>query len=79
MVNLNNRKECVHRGCTTYPSFGVAGTKKNEFCRKHAKERMVDLVNNEKCKHRGCSIHNRRLAQLEPRSDNSALDMPGRE
>ncbi|CAN0392606.1 unnamed protein product [Ectocarpus fasciculatus] len=42
MVDVNNKK-CAHQGCSTTPSFGVAGTKKAEFCREHAKQGMLCL------------------------------------
>ncbi|CAM9181774.1 unnamed protein product, partial [Pylaiella littoralis] len=35
-------KRCAHRGCTTQPSFGVAGGTR-VFCARHAKEGMVHL------------------------------------
>lgn len=40
MVDLIHTK-CAHQACNKAPSFGVAGTKKREFCSEHAKEGMV--------------------------------------
>ncbi|CAM9854184.1 unnamed protein product [Ectocarpus sp. 4 AP-2014] len=53
MVNVR-RVKCARQGCSKSPSFGVAGTKKREFCRAHAQEEMVH-VNSKKCAHQGCS------------------------
>ncbi|CAN0413843.1 unnamed protein product, partial [Ascophyllum nodosum] len=36
--------------------FGLPGSKKGEFCSKHASRRMVN-VKNKKCNHRECSKH----------------------
>lgn len=53
MIDLINKK-CTHLGCTTSPSYGVAGTKKPEFCMRHAKQGMGDF-RSKKCATRGCS------------------------
>lgn len=34
---------CSHGDCITGPSYGVEGTKKAEYCSKHAKEGMVNV------------------------------------
>lgn len=36
-------KRCGYPGCTKGPSYGVAGTKKREFCAQHATEGMVNV------------------------------------
>lgn len=41
---------CSHGGCTTGPSYGLAGTKKAKYCSKHAKEGMVN-VRDKRCAH----------------------------
>lgn len=43
MVSVLNNKTCVQDGCTTQAYFGVAGTKKKEYCAKHAKGGMVNV------------------------------------
>ncbi|CAM9887986.1 unnamed protein product [Sphacelaria rigidula] len=53
MVNVVNKK-CGHVGCSTIPSYGVAGRNKAEFCSKHARSGMVN-VKHRKCGYEGCS------------------------
>lgn len=50
MIDLANKK-CAHRGCTELASFGVAGTKKREYCSGHAKEGMINVIS-KRCAHR---------------------------
>ena len=46
---------CWHEdGCTNQTSYGVGGSKKPEFCAKHAKEGMIDVIR-KKCCHPGCT------------------------
>ncbi|CAM9551221.1 unnamed protein product, partial [Sphacelaria rigidula] len=45
MVNV---KKCGYEECFTLPSYGVVGSKKAEFCSKHASTEMVNVVN-KKC------------------------------
>ena len=40
MVDLRT-KRCGHPGCTMCATFGVQGSKKAEFCGRHAKTGMV--------------------------------------
>ena len=47
-------RRCTHTGCTKQSSYGVAGTKKKEFCFDHKKDGMVD-VRNKECTHDGCT------------------------
>lgn len=35
--------KCNHGDCTTGPSYGLLGTKKAEYCIKHAKQGMVNV------------------------------------
>lgn len=52
---MNVRKhKCNHPTCTTSPVFGVAGTRKAEFCAPHAKEGMVP-VSGKKCSGADCT------------------------
>lgn len=46
-------KMCGHPGCRKQPCMGVAGSKKREFCVKHAPEGMVSL-RFKQCKYSGC-------------------------
>ncbi|CAM9765281.1 unnamed protein product [Sphacelaria rigidula] len=52
MVNVRD-KRCGEEGCVKYPSYGVAGSKKAEFCSKHAGAGMVNVVN-KRCGEEGC-------------------------
>lgn len=52
MVNVLG-KQYRHPGCITRASYGAAGSKKVEFCCKHAEESMTNVVN-KKCCHPGC-------------------------
>ncbi|CAM9394333.1 unnamed protein product, partial [Sphacelaria rigidula] len=45
---------CIHTSCTTGASLGVAGSRKAEFCIKHARAGMVD-VTSKRCGKEGCS------------------------
>lgn len=47
------RLKCHREGCTTWSSYGAEGTKKREFCRRHAGHGMVDVVS-KMCEHTGC-------------------------
>ncbi|CAM9749683.1 unnamed protein product [Sphacelaria rigidula] len=53
MVNVMHKK-CGYEGCSTHPSYGVAGSKRAEFCSKHARAEMVNVVQ-QKCGYEGCS------------------------
>ncbi|CAM9896912.1 unnamed protein product [Sphacelaria rigidula] len=58
MVNVVH-KGCGYEGCSTQPSYGVAGSKKAEFCFKHATAGMVDVKNevrlrSKRCGYEGC-------------------------
>ncbi|CAM9293047.1 unnamed protein product [Sphacelaria rigidula] len=55
MVDVKSKK-CGDEGCSKRPSFGVVGSKKAEFCSKHAMAGMVD-VRVGKCGYGGCSKH----------------------
>ncbi|CAM9179223.1 unnamed protein product, partial [Ectocarpus sp. 12 AP-2014] len=48
------RRSCQEHGCTTQPSFGNIGSKKAEYCKRHAKKGMVNVVNM-RCSHPGCT------------------------
>ena len=52
MVIVYNKK-CRAERCGKQPSFGVAGTKRAEYCAQHALEGMVD-VKGRKCRTEGC-------------------------
>ncbi|CAM9595289.1 unnamed protein product [Ascophyllum nodosum] len=52
MVNVWSRT-CRTEGCNKESSFGVAGTKKGEYCAQHAPDGMVN-VKNRKCPTEGC-------------------------
>ena len=54
MANVKHRT-CGYEGCSTLPSYGVAGSKKAELCSKHARAGMVNVMNRT-CGHEGCSI-----------------------
>ena len=47
-------RECAHQGCTKGPSYGVAGSKKPEYCAQHRKGGMVNVVS-KRCAHHGCA------------------------
>ncbi|CAN0022283.1 unnamed protein product [Sphacelaria rigidula] len=53
MVDVVHKK-CGGEGCSTRPSYGVAGSTKAEFCPKHARAGMVN-VRDKKCGQRNCS------------------------
>ena len=53
MVDLKN-KRCLHHGCAKWPSFGVDGSNKVEFCSGHKRDGMVDLKH-KRCLHHGCT------------------------
>ncbi|CAM9451095.1 unnamed protein product, partial [Ectocarpus sp. 8 AP-2014] len=42
--SVNVTKECTADGCFTGARFGVAGSKKGEFCSKHAPSGMVNFA-----------------------------------
>eukprot|EP00903_Cladosiphon_okamuranus_P008669 g8308.t1 len=54
-VGRRNPGESQHSGCSTKASFAMAGSKKGEFCFKHAKEGMKKVVS-KKCSHRRCNM-----------------------
>ena len=47
-------KKCGHPECTTRPSNGIAGSKKPEFCSRHAQDGMVNIYS-KRCGHEGCT------------------------
>lgn len=53
MINVIS-KRCDFQGCSKHPSYGVAGSKKAEFCVAHAQEGMVDVCS-KRCGHPGCT------------------------
>lgn len=53
MVNVA-RRPCAHQGCSSGASFGVAGTKKREFCSAHALPGMITFTT--KCASNGCQV-----------------------
>lgn len=49
-------KRCSHEGCTKLPSWGLAGSRKHEFCAQHAMEGLVEVVRKWKtCSYEGCT------------------------
>ena len=49
------RERCSHHdGCTRIACYGMAGSKKAEFCFKHATKGMINLTT-KKCGHPGCN------------------------
>lgn len=46
--------QCSHSGCKTIPYFGMVGSKKQEFCARHAKPGMIDVIH-KRCDHQGCN------------------------
>ncbi|CAM9260017.1 unnamed protein product [Sphacelaria rigidula] len=52
MVNVRN-KRCSEDACLKHPSYGVAGSKKAEFCSEHARVGMVNVVTR-KCSDDAC-------------------------
>ncbi|CAN0506083.1 unnamed protein product [Ectocarpus sp. 12 AP-2014] len=46
--------QCGHAKCTKRPTYGVAGSKKREFCSQHARDGMVN-VNNKRCIQPNCT------------------------
>ncbi|CAM9296296.1 unnamed protein product [Sphacelaria rigidula] len=46
-------KRCGEEGCFKHPSFGVASSRKAEFCAAHARAGMVDVVS-KRCGEEGC-------------------------
>ncbi|CAM9266742.1 unnamed protein product [Ectocarpus sp. 12 AP-2014] len=57
MIDMKKNARCGHEGCGKVASFGVAGSKKREFCAPHAPRSVVDLVNDTRCGHTGCPKH----------------------
>lgn len=51
-------KHCRDDGCATEPHFGINGSKKAEFCGRHATGDMVNLYA-KKCRHGGCTTEPR--------------------
>ncbi|CAM9901225.1 unnamed protein product [Sphacelaria rigidula] len=54
MVDVGKRT-CGDEGCSTRPSYGVAGSKRAESCSQHARAGMVDVVT-KKCGHQACPM-----------------------
>lgn len=54
-VESNHAKKVEHGDCSTYDSFGIAGSKKAELCSQHAREGTVN-VKKRKHGHEGCII-----------------------
>lgn len=52
MVGVRD-KTCARPGCPSYPSYGVKGCNKREFCSQHAEPGMVNVCHR-KCIHEGC-------------------------
>lgn len=52
MVNFS--KKCAEEECSKSPSYGVAGSKKAEFCSQHARAGMVNVKSNA-CVQEDCS------------------------
>ena len=50
------RKECKEDGCEKHPSYGLPGTNKTEYCKKHAPDDYEDIAH-KRCKHSGCKKH----------------------
>lgn len=44
MVDVRS-KRCSHEGCNTWPSYGAEGSKKAEYCARHALPGQVDVCN----------------------------------
>lgn len=42
MVNVVNKK-CCHEGCLTRRSYGMVGSRKADFCVRHAAEGMINV------------------------------------
>ncbi|CAM9755844.1 unnamed protein product [Sphacelaria rigidula] len=53
MVNVGS-KTCGEEGCSKLPSFGMAGSRKAEYCATHARTGMV-YVTGKTCREEGCS------------------------
>ena len=53
MVDVIN-KTCCREGCSKRPSFGLAESRKAEFCSQHARNGMVNVVSKTCCRE-GCS------------------------
>ncbi|CAM9663729.1 unnamed protein product [Sphacelaria rigidula] len=52
MVNVVS-KTCSDKGCSTHPSYGVAGSRRAEVCSKHARAGIVNMVH-KTCIYDGC-------------------------
>lgn len=46
---------CGHKGCSTIPSYGAAGSREREFCAQHARPGMTNVNLSENCGFQGCS------------------------
>ncbi|CAM9786731.1 unnamed protein product [Sphacelaria rigidula] len=55
MINVVG-KRCGEKRCLKRPSFGVAGSKKTEFCFEHAAAGMINVVS-KRCGDEGCLKH----------------------
>ena len=55
MINVVS-KSCAHNSCTKRPSYGVAGSRKAEYCSQHASDGMIDVVR-KRCAHNSCTKH----------------------
>ena len=47
-------KRCAHNGCTKYPIYGVAGSKRTEYCAQHALDGMINVMS-KRCAQNGCT------------------------
>ena len=52
MVNVVSRR-CIAQGCSKQPKYGLAGSKKGEYCAEHALKGMVNIYSN-KCADNRC-------------------------
>lgn len=71
MIDLVS-KRCVRPGCTKSPKFGLAGIKKLENCREHAKEGMIDFLN-KRCVRPCCT----KVRDVWPSGDQGAEELLG--
>ncbi|CAN0479816.1 unnamed protein product, partial [Ectocarpus sp. 12 AP-2014] len=47
---------CEQPNCLKQASYGIEGSRRRQFCSRHAVEGMVDVCSN-RCRHEGCSKH----------------------
>lgn len=56
LLRLRLLARCGHPRCTTRASFGADGSKKAEFCSRHARDGMVDIYSTRnRCLHPSCT------------------------